>query len=83
MTDSEFLTWIRDRIINVYGESPNVDFVLRLGEIIEAPSEKQRIVDMINSMPAPEHPAGPLYNAGYVAGLIQLRHMLQKEIGRV
>jgi hypothetical protein len=35
MTDAQFLTWIRDRIVYVYGESPNVDFVLRLGEIAE------------------------------------------------
>lgn len=35
MTDSEFLSWLRDRLIYVYGESPSVDFVLRLGEIIE------------------------------------------------
>ena len=25
LTDAEFLTWIRDRLVNVYGESPNVD----------------------------------------------------------
>jgi hypothetical protein len=35
MTDAQFLTWIRDRIVYVYGESPNVDFVLRLGEILK------------------------------------------------
>lgn len=35
MTDKEFLTWIRDRIVNVYGENPNVDFILRLNEIIK------------------------------------------------
>lgn len=27
---STFLEWIADRMVNVYGESPNVDFVLRL-----------------------------------------------------
>ncbi len=35
MTDKEFLTWIRDRIVNVYEESPNVDFVRRLEEVID------------------------------------------------
>jgi hypothetical protein len=35
MTDIEFLRWIRARMVNVYGESPNVDFVLRLDQLIE------------------------------------------------
>jgi hypothetical protein len=35
VSDKEFLTWIAARLINVYNESPNVDFVLRLKEIIE------------------------------------------------
>lgn len=30
MTDSDFLNWIADRIVNIYGESEQVDFVLRL-----------------------------------------------------
>lgn len=33
MTDYEFLIWIRDRLINVYGESENVDFVRRLKKV--------------------------------------------------
>ena len=33
MTDDEFLNWIADRIVNVYGESEYVDFVLKLREI--------------------------------------------------
>ena len=28
--DGEFLSWVADRLVSVYGESPNVDFVLRL-----------------------------------------------------
>lgn len=35
MKDSEFLQWIHDRIINVYKESSNVDFLYRLREIIQ------------------------------------------------
>ena len=31
--DSEFLNWLADRLVHVYGESPNVDFVLKLREI--------------------------------------------------
>lgn len=31
--DSAFLSWIADRLVNHYGESPNVDFVLRLREL--------------------------------------------------
>ena len=34
-TDKEFLEWLRDRLVYVYNESPNVDFVWRLNEIIE------------------------------------------------
>lgn len=30
MSDSEFLDWLADRLVNVYGESENVDFVRRL-----------------------------------------------------
>lgn len=26
-TDSEFLSWLADRLVHVYGENPNVDFV--------------------------------------------------------
>ena len=35
MTDSEFLRWLRGRLVNVYKESENVDFVQRLDRIIE------------------------------------------------
>lgn len=35
MTDKEFLNWIIDRLIHVYGESPNVDFLLRLKKIAD------------------------------------------------
>ena len=33
MKDYEFLDWIRDRLINVYNESPNTDFCRRLSSI--------------------------------------------------
>jgi hypothetical protein len=29
-SDREFLEWLAERLVNVYGESPNVDFVQRL-----------------------------------------------------
>lgn len=35
MKDKEFLTWLRDRMINVYNERPNVGFIHRLNGIIE------------------------------------------------
>jgi hypothetical protein len=31
--DGEFLSWVADRLVHVYGESPNVDFVLKLRDI--------------------------------------------------
>ena len=30
MKDKEFLEWLIDRLVHVYGESPNVDFIHRL-----------------------------------------------------
>lgn len=30
MDDGEFLHWMADRLVNVYGESENVDFVQKL-----------------------------------------------------
>lgn len=33
--DSEFLHWLTARLVKVYGESPNVDFVLKLHEIAD------------------------------------------------
>ena len=35
MTNSEHLQWLHDRIVNVYGESENVDFLIRFREIIK------------------------------------------------
>jgi hypothetical protein len=34
MSDIEHLQWIHDRIINVYGENENVDFLIRFKTII-------------------------------------------------
>jgi hypothetical protein len=36
VSDREFLEWLIDRLVNVYGESPNVDFIHRLRKIAEA-----------------------------------------------
>lgn len=33
MKDSDFLYWLRDRLVNVYGEDPHLDFVMKLNEI--------------------------------------------------
>lgn len=33
MNDHEFLHWLRDRLINVYGEDPHIDFVVKLNEL--------------------------------------------------
>ena len=35
MKDSEHLKWIHDRIVNKYNESENVDFLIRLRQIID------------------------------------------------
>ena len=39
MENAEHLQWIHDRIINVYGESRNVDFLIRFREIINEQKE--------------------------------------------
>ena len=33
MTDGKFLFWLTERLVHVYKESPNVDFVQKLREI--------------------------------------------------
>ena len=35
MSDAEFLRWLKARLVTVYGESENVDFVLRLEKVTE------------------------------------------------
>lgn len=41
MTDSEHLKWIHDRIVNVYNESKDVDFLIRFRKIIDDLSEQE------------------------------------------
>lgn len=40
--DSKHLQWIHDRIINKYNESENVDFLIRLREIIEKLQKEEK-----------------------------------------
>ncbi|MFA5024251.1 MAG: hypothetical protein WC523_04805 [Patescibacteria group bacterium] len=43
MTDKEFLAWIYDRMVNVYKEDTDADFMIRFKNIIDsfgAPCEK-------------------------------------------
>lgn len=35
MTDSQHLAWIVGRLINVHGENPSVDYMIRLQEIVK------------------------------------------------
>ncbi len=41
MKDSEHLQWIHDRIINEYHENENVDFLIRLRDIIKTMSGQE------------------------------------------
>ena len=43
MTDSEHLQWLHDRIVNVYGENQNVDFLIRFREIIKDIKDEEDI----------------------------------------
>jgi hypothetical protein len=55
MSDKEFLEWIRDRIVHVYGESPNTDFVLRLGDIAQALQSWEPVVFTCHGNNAPAY----------------------------
>lgn len=35
MSDKEFLLWLYNRLVQVYGESQNADYVVRLRKIID------------------------------------------------
>lgn len=41
MKDKDFLEWLYARMESQYGESPHVDFMLKLKSIIEATPEDQ------------------------------------------
>ena len=41
MNDKDYLYWLADRLVNVYGESPNVDFVRKLVSISNSMSTKR------------------------------------------
>ena len=43
MTNSEHLQWLHDRIVNVYGENQNVDFLIRFREIIKDIKDEEDI----------------------------------------
>jgi hypothetical protein len=43
MTNSEHLQWLHDRIVNIYGESENVDFLIRFREIIKDIKDEEDI----------------------------------------
>lgn len=63
-----FLRWIADRLVNVYGESANVDFVLSLRDRADAFDDALRALDAEREpFPAdePNHVVN-LANAGYV-----------------
>lgn len=39
MSDKEFLEWVADRLVHVYGESKNADFVHKLRAVAAAQPE--------------------------------------------
>jgi hypothetical protein len=42
LADADFLNWLRDRLVYVYKEKPNVDFVLRLEALREKILKRRR-----------------------------------------
>ena len=57
-SNSEHLQFIHDRIVNVYGESENVDFLIRLRKII---SELKPKIVLDNSGSMPPSPKDPKF----------------------
>lgn len=43
--NSEHLQWIHDRMVNVYSENPNADFLVKLREIIAKEKIHERETD--------------------------------------
>lgn len=43
MNNSQFLLWLSDSIVNIYGESENIDFVLKLRELASEQSEPPKV----------------------------------------
>ena len=41
MSDKDFLQWIHDRLIHVYGENLKVDYLHRLRKIINATADQE------------------------------------------
>lgn len=50
LRDVVFLNWIADRLVHVYGEHPNVDFVLRLREMAEEAAAKALGIDALKAL---------------------------------
>jgi uncharacterized membrane protein len=55
-TDKAHLQWIHDRIVNVYGENENVDFLIKMREIIsnvnvyDNTKDKRKIIEQAKEM---------------------------------
>jgi hypothetical protein len=47
MTNKEFLHWIANRLVNVYKEHPNTDFVLKLKEVADNQSSNATLAKRI------------------------------------
>lgn len=48
-SNKEFLSWLRDRLINVYGESPGTDFVQKIAKIVESEAPPEWTTEAPNS----------------------------------
>ena len=43
--DKEFLSWVADRLVHVYKENQNVDFVLKLRKMAEDEPKREFVVN--------------------------------------
>lgn len=59
---ANFLNWVADRLVNVYGEPPNIDFVNALrreaGLVDEPSTAELTLQDIAAAFPAEGEPAG-------------------------
>lgn len=86
MNDPQFLRWVSDRLVFQHGESPNVDFVLKLRSMADAHdaqfAELRRLRDEAREAAAPETPGCGDWalSAGHGDGIETAARLLGREL---
>jgi hypothetical protein len=88
MTDQEFLNWVADRLVNKYGESPDVDFVDHLRHLakridrgeVSAPTPAPKAIPY-TPMPYVIHGSLTMQDMYMILGLLSCDKRVTVEIG--